>query len=232
MYHSITIGEKNTWDDWHLIPTSRPLVNPPKAKMSFVDIPGADGTLDLSTVLTGQVLFSDRVGSWEFAVENGFREWQILYSEIMAYLHGNKFKIILEDDPNYYYEGRLSVNAWNSQKDWSTIVIDYELNPYKKYNSVEGAWIWDTFNFETDIIRYYKDLTVDGELNLTVFGDRMKIIPTIFVSAPMEVTYNGTKYKLKVGGNKIENIILEPGKNRMLFSGKGKVDIEFIGGLL
>ena len=28
MYHSITIGDKNTWDDWHLIPATRPLFHP------------------------------------------------------------------------------------------------------------------------------------------------------------------------------------------------------------
>lgn len=36
MYHSITIGEKNTWDDWHLIPTSRPLVNPPSVNTHLI----------------------------------------------------------------------------------------------------------------------------------------------------------------------------------------------------
>lgn len=29
MYHSITIGDKNTWDDWKMIPVSRPVVAPP-----------------------------------------------------------------------------------------------------------------------------------------------------------------------------------------------------------
>ena len=46
MYHSITIGSKNTWDDWYLIPSSRPVVNPPKPKTKYIDIPGADGHLD------------------------------------------------------------------------------------------------------------------------------------------------------------------------------------------
>ena len=55
MYHSITIGTKNTWDDWHLIPKSRPLVNPPSVKTNVVDIPGGDGALDLSTALSGRL---------------------------------------------------------------------------------------------------------------------------------------------------------------------------------
>ena len=43
MYHSITFGSKNTWEDWHLVPTSRPLFLPPKQKKSITDIPGGDG---------------------------------------------------------------------------------------------------------------------------------------------------------------------------------------------
>ena len=48
MYHSITIGDKNTWDDWHLIPATRPLFNPPTVKENMVNIPGGDGVLDLT----------------------------------------------------------------------------------------------------------------------------------------------------------------------------------------
>ena len=44
MYHSITFdNEKNTWDDWHLIPSSRPLVAPPSIKSNYVDVAGVDG---------------------------------------------------------------------------------------------------------------------------------------------------------------------------------------------
>ena len=50
MYHSITFGEKNTWDDWHLIPSSRPVFNPPVFREKFIDIPGVSGLLDLSTI--------------------------------------------------------------------------------------------------------------------------------------------------------------------------------------
>ena len=89
MYHSITIGEKNTWDDWHLIPTSRPLFSAPKVKENIIDIPGADGSLDLTIALTGRPTYENRIGSWTFAVQNGFKDWTELYSEIMDNCIGN-----------------------------------------------------------------------------------------------------------------------------------------------
>ena len=33
----------HTYRDWHLIPTSRPVIEPPEVKTHIVDIPGANG---------------------------------------------------------------------------------------------------------------------------------------------------------------------------------------------
>ena len=50
--HSITINGMNTWDIWHMAPKSRPFVSPPQVKTEYVDVPGADGALDYTEVLT------------------------------------------------------------------------------------------------------------------------------------------------------------------------------------
>ena len=110
--------------------------------------------LDLTTSLAGRPLYKNRTGSVEFYVDNDFRDWSVLYSEIMLYLHGQKMRAVLEDDPSYYYEGRFSVNAWKSNPDRSQITINYDVFPYKQYiNNSTDEWLWDTFNFETGIIR-------------------------------------------------------------------------------
>ena len=76
MYHSITFdNEKNTWDDWHLIPSSRPLVVPPSIKSNYVDVAGIDGGIDLSDYPTSQPTYNYREVSWEFIVMNGYEDW-------------------------------------------------------------------------------------------------------------------------------------------------------------
>lgn len=234
MYHSITFGTKNTWDDWHLIPTSRPLFNPPSVKTNLIEIPGGDGALDLTTALAGRPLYKNRTGSLEFYVDNDFRDWTVLYSEIMVYLHGQKMRAVLEDDPSYYYEGRFAVNAWKSNKERSSLVIDYDVNPYK--NDILGTdeeWIWDTFNFETGIIRYYKDLPVSGSLSVTVIVDMMPVSPTITTSAAgMTVTFSGETYNLSKGVNHVPEIVLPQGSNVLTFTGSGTITIRQTGGRL
>ena len=234
MYHSITIGEKNTWDDWHLIPSSRPLFNPPSVKENTVDIPGGDGVLDLTASLAGRPTYNNRTGSWTFYVQNGFKDWTVLYSEIMVYLHGQEFKAVLEDDPAYYYEGRFSVNSWKSDKDYSQIVIDYNVGPYKKESGSTGSdWLWDPFNFETGVIRNYKNLSVLTSLTVTVIGDMMENVPVIIASTSgMQVEYEGETYSLSKGANTISQIVLHSGENTLTFTGEGIVTIENVGGRL
>lgn len=142
MYHSITFGNKNTWTDWHLVPTSRPVISPPSVKTRYVEIPGADGVIDLTDSLTGRPAYNNREGSIEFYVLNQYDlegpatyNWSDVYSEIMTYIHGKHMRMVLEDDPGYYYEGRFSVNSWKTDRDRSTITIDYNVDP-KKYRVI------------------------------------------------------------------------------------------------
>lgn len=234
MYHSITIGDKNTWDDWHLIPATRPLFNPPTVKENMVNIPGGDGVLDLTASLAGRPTYNNRTGSWTFYVQNGFKDWSVLYSEIMVYLHGQTFKAILEDDPAYFYEGRFSVNQWKSDKDYSQIVINYNVGPYKKeINNTGSDWLWDPFNFETGIIRNHKNLSVLTSLTVVVEGDMMDSVPVIIASASgMQVTYEGKTYSLSKGANTIPQIVLHSGENTLIFAGQGTITIENTGGRL
>lgn len=234
MYHSITIGGKNTWDDWHLIPTSRPLVNPPSIKTSLIEIPGGDGVLNLTNVLAGRPTFKNRTGSWTFVVQNGFMDWATLYSEIMAHLHGQTLRAVLEDDPAYYYEGIFSVNQWKSDKDYSQIVIDYNVDPYKRKIISNGQdWLWDTFNFETGVIRDYSDLEVIDSLDVIIWNDMMVNTLTIWCSVSgIQVIYEDNAYTLESGVNDISQIILRKGENTLRFRGQGTVTIESTGGTL
>ena len=90
MYHSITFGDKNTWDDWQIVPSSRPVFNPPSLKRKLLDIPGADGSIDLSESLTGSPVYTNREGSLEFIVMNGYKQWYQAYSDSMDYLQDRK----------------------------------------------------------------------------------------------------------------------------------------------
>lgn len=127
-YHSIFISGKNTYGEWEMYPTSRPHVAQPEVKTSYVDVPGADGGLDYTELLNGTPNYGYRKGSWEFLLIPQDR-WPEVYRSLCNYLHGREHTIILEDDPNWEYKGRLAVNEWRSAAYNSLITIDYILDP-------------------------------------------------------------------------------------------------------
>ena len=251
MYHSLTFGDKNTYDDWHLAPSSRPVFNPPEARTKYLDIPGSSGSIDLSESLTSFPLYEDREGSFEFYVLNGYQDWQTLYSEIMNYLHGRKMNAVLEDDLTYHYEGRFSVDKWKSDSYWSKITISYRVNPYKWNNAKStDEWIWDTFNFETDVVLtvLFSGLHISSDTEWTsfIFNQDMygsaPVAPKFIVSDAgsngMELRFvNQTigvdETKTIVNGtNEIPDFIFAGNECTVYFRGKGTVSIEFNPGRL
>ena len=239
--HGITFEKslhvsKHTWRDWKIVPTSRPVFNPPKTKILKIDIPGSDGIIDMTESLTGEVHYNNREGTLEFQVENK-QSWYEVYSDILDYLHGQYIKAILDDDLGYYYVGRFYVNEWKSEKNHSSIVFDYDLNPYK-YQIISSLddWIWDTFNFETgDILPNMNNMIIDGFRNITFRNTKKSIIPTFTV-----ISTNGEGMTASVSNNKgIVNLtlpdgvtknptfILCEGSNTISIRGNGTVTVDF-----
>lgn len=133
MYHSIIIRVDgkyiDTWDDWHLIPASRPVIAPPKERTNFVTVGGRSGVLDFSQTLAGKAVFDDRTGSLDFYVENDYWDWETAYTTICEALQGKRVQLALEDNPAHYYEGLLYVDKWSSEKGHSKISLKYDLHP-------------------------------------------------------------------------------------------------------
>ena len=242
MYHSLTIGDKNTYDDWKLVPNEFPRFTPPAAKTYSVSIPGADGSLDLTYALTGDVKFENREGQLTFYYYSESGEpFYDYYYDLINYLHGQTFKCVLEDDPAYYWVGRFALNEWASNPP-AYVVINYVMEPYK-YEDLERSykWVWDPTDFTKDLCRDYCAeegwrTVVNGITPLVVCGGRKKISPTInAIVAPgdeLAVTFGNKKYRLENGANIFQDLTLALGNNRLIFSGIGEVSVYYQGGML
>lgn len=195
--HSITFDPDgknfNTWTTWRMAPKSRPFVASPPIKEEYVDVPGADGSLDYTDALAGKARYGRRTGQWDFIIENDFREWTELYSEIMMQLHGKKFdKIVLEDDPTYFYRGRLSVTGSFGNRDFSGVSIAYNLEPYKWPIDSKGVDNWK-FNrlIENGIVILYGRFSVTGNKLHNIYNEN-----ATSTVATLECTSSVTYYNL------------------------------------
>ena len=145
MYHSVNFTlpgkwTKNSHDDFHLVPDGRPIITMPEPVTNYIEIPGASGQLDMSESLTNYPLYGHREGTLSFIVLNDYEEndsWIKRYQQLGQYLHGRRLEMSLEDDPDYFYEGRFSVSNWESPSDGgnSTVDIDYTLDTYKYWDN-------------------------------------------------------------------------------------------------
>ena len=103
--------------------------------------------------------------------------------------------MIMEDDPEYFYEGRVYVDEWDSRSDgtWSEITLGYDLQPYRRnVRTSTDEWLWDPFNFETDVIQdtTFSNIEVTAttdweEHDFTGLIDTMPVIPEFTID-----TYN------------------------------------------
>lgn len=205
-------------------------ISPPEPKTYYVEIAGADGSIDLTDALTGDVKYKNRELSLQFTYKGNHEEQLSQYTKVANLIHGQNMKIILDSDANYYYQGRVKISKCEHKPGICIFDIDCDVAPYK-YDFGDD-WLWDPFDFEEGFINELGNITVDGTLEVIVIGHRKKYIPWIECSAPMTVKYNGITYELKAGKNKNFDIVISKGENQFIFTGNGTVSIENKGGEL
>lgn len=133
----VKFNDQHTYRAWGLFLKSAPEITAPEPKTYYVDIPGTHGALDLTEALTGKVQYKNRKITLEFIRRADREEWSALYSEILSAVHGQIKQITLDDDPAYYYTGRVTVEEPKREGKIVTMKITAEVEPYKR--NAEGA---------------------------------------------------------------------------------------------
>lgn len=199
---------RNTWENWKLAPTTRPVVNPPEPKKEYVDVPGADGSIDYTEALTN-VRYQNRTGSWTFLIDNGYWDWTVLYTEFMTLYQGKKVMVKLVDDPDYYYLGRIEVNQFNQNKDYSSFVINYTLEPFKcpMDSFANRWWKWDEL-FGTPA--YLGPFNVDGRTERHILNPTNNETP-VYYGATDRMGFDMYRYHAMSDyfGNRSSEIVID-----------------------
>lgn len=130
-YKGVKFDDKHT--STYGIVLSGKTIDPPEPKTESVDIPGADGSIDMTEFL-GSVKYKNRKIRLYFSVVNKLNaELLETYSAILADLHGKRFEsIILDDDPGYKYSGRVTGVTLSSSDSVPRISIEADCEPYKQ----------------------------------------------------------------------------------------------------
>ena len=217
--HGMTFGvggyHKHTWTDWSLLPVSIPTFAPAVPALSLETVPGASGAIDYTEALTGAVPFQNRQGSFEFIVLPD-QAYETAKSEIAQFLAGKTLNCILDDDPNYFYSGRFWVNDAASNRGYGTIVISYEVDPYKY--SVATVNLSNVWSYNLNALKYHV-IELDTSESLTLInpsatGVKMKVTTTAGIS----ISKGGTTESCPEG-TKTTTMALSSGSNSLTITG-------------
>lgn len=183
---------KCSYTDFGVILTSQE-IGVPKPKTYTVDIEGMDGNLDLSEFF-GEIKYENRTLKFTFEVIEKITDWQSRMSIISSFLHGQKMKIEVWSDPDFYYVGRCFIDEYSSNARLGKIVISCDVEPYKYKKNIT------TFNLTNGTN------TVNNS-RMTAFADLMN---------ESETKINNKVYG---AGTHLRTIKLTCGENKLISNG-------------
>lgn len=230
----VTFNTKHTYDDFGLILSSY-TISEPEPKTEQADVPGMDGILDLTESL-GAVRYKNRTIKMVFSVPvETVNTFKVLVSSFANFMHGKMMKIIMDDEKDWYYQGRCTITDVAREKAVGKITVSCDVYPYKYDVAVNenGDWLWDPFSFVDGVI-YPGTKTISGSVKVNLPNSQKEVVPTFVCSTAMTAIFNGTTYNLEEGINKNYDIVLSQGDNYVIFNcnGSGTVKIIYKGGSL
>ncbi len=214
MKNGVLFGDKHSIKDWNLLMTSKNIEEAPP-RTNYVKIEGRDGSIDLTEAL-GDVKYDSRTLSFTFEVFAPIDYWKIK-REMSNYLNGRKMKIILDQDPLYYYYGRLEITSANFEKNVGEIKIEAVCDPYKMMND------------ETVVSK-----TVKAEDKFTLYNQRKTVMPVIQSTGNIVFKFNNKQFSISDTTNyQSPDFILKEGKNEVeIISGTGTLNFTYREGSL
>lgn len=212
----ILFGDYHSFYDLNLI-LSKEAISPAKAKTTYIDIPGADGSVDASEV-HGEVKYSDRECKFTLTMHPlDPLTWEEKKTEICNLLSGRVFNITLDKDSEYYYKGRCEVSEFLSDKKLRQFVITAKVHPYK---------------FKQNVTTIKTELT-ETPKTIILVNDRRSVSPSIYCTDDDTVIAFGEgTYNLSAGTHNILDIQLKEGNNPVTVSGSGTITFSYQEGAL
>lgn len=219
MMKGIWFGGIHSHKDLNLI-LSEVSIPPAKPKTNYIDIPGADGSVDL-TEANGEVKYSDRDCKFTFSMnpagDVSEQAWEDRKTEVSNALNGLVFKITLDKDPDFFYFGRCTVDEYASDKQKRQIVVSAKVQPYK-------------YKQNETVVTYALSSTAK---TVIIKNARKPVCPIIECSkANSKVVFGASTFVLAVGENKLLDIRFVQGNNTLKISGSGTMTFRYQEGAL
>lgn len=127
---SITVNGVDLEKRFGVLLTDETSLNPPAVKSYLLDLPGGNGSLDVTEAF-GDVLYENRKDVLVFLVDSPPSEFERVKTDVARFLHGREYDYTLDVDPGYIYHGRFEVDEYYQKACLQKMKIRVSANPYK-----------------------------------------------------------------------------------------------------
>lgn len=226
-------------DDYNLIMTNKQ-ISTPVPETHYVEVPGRNGAIDMSDIITGTTKFKPRTITLSFFSPKHVAEWELEATTIRNQICGRSCNIVFDDDLAFKWIGRVTSVECAYEGRNETIQIVAEVDPFKRnVTSSAEPWLWDPFDFDLGIINETADVPISGSGTITITASQQWTNPTVSVTADMTMVFRNsanettTKTLYAADGSVVlYDCIIKEGDNTFTFTGTGNVTINYVGGML
>ncbi len=194
----------HSFRDLHLLLTGKE-IGSPEIKRQTIDIAGADGELDY-TDFFGEPKYQNVQHRFTFETIQARNDQLPQFADIKNRIHGKKGRIVLDDDPSFFYVGRCIVSKYTNEKGIGRITVECDCEPYK-------------YKVQPTIV----SVTIDGTQTITLTNARKRAVPTITTTADMTIVFGEGTWTNRAGTFTIPELELVEGENLVAVTGKGTI---------
>lgn len=213
MLYGVSINGVDTLAEFGLILCADLTIGEPKLKSNYVDIPGGNGSLNLSYSPQGYAVFEDRTISFTLFKPMEEAERGELVDVLRNRWHGNEVDLILPNDTTHYWHGVIQfggIRGYNTGE----IPTTMRAEPYKKK--------------KTETV---KSKTGAGTIILT--NERMPVVPFVSSNGSAVLAWENNSAAISAGANqRIPQLVLGPGATQITITGTATVSFRYREGSL
>jgi phage-related protein len=216
MIGKVCFDGKDTYTEYGLLLASKS-ISLPEVRTNMIDVPGRDGLLDASEVLTGEVTYKNRTITLKLTGVDSVsgKKWPATISDFCNKVHGKRVKVTFPEDTAHFYSGRCSVGQVELVKMMQTIPVTVDCDPWKYKNAKTTA-------SRSDLGTAYKQLSLPNE--------RRPVIPTITVAQDTTLLWGSSTINISAGDHILPAIRLAAGSNTLkakVASGTGSITVTY-----
>lgn len=214
MMGKVFFDGKDTYTEYGLLLASKS-ISLPEVRTNMIDVPGRDGLLDASEVLTGEVTYKNRTITLKLTGVDTVsgKTWPATISDFCNKVHGELVKITFPEDTAHFYSGRCSVGQVELVKMMQTIPVTVNCEPWK-YKAAK-----------TVITQ-----AVSGESTLSLPNLRKRVVPEVVINAesPLHIVYDTYNiWDLGSGSYTLPELELKAGNNSVSVTGEGTISFSY-----